>query len=403
MKEFIKNILIAAIGAAILFIVLAWFDQYKKSTNTSLGLRKAMVMQQEFYNAAYSGITNAPIDGIAGMFVNHHLLAPHLIAKQFVLAATDKPITVVLVSPNHFYSGQGGFIASKYTWQTPFGELNPDLSIIDQLSDIVNIDETPFKDEHGIGNIVGFIKKSLPNAKIVPIMIKENVKDADVDSLATKLEMILPKGSIIVGSFDFSHYLNSNAAIFHDIQTLSTIRNFDLDRTKKLDTDSHPGLRLILKYLDLTGNRRFILNSHENSATVSGNYSFTETTSYINGYFIKGDKDMDTIRTALYYQGLPKSFESSNPLDPRYMFQKSDRLFLYNDRLLTTKPSEIEFLPLADRPIAVGVVFEENVAREIFVFPLEINDGQVKLLSDNEVDTILKQMGDKISAQMKIK
>src|SRR6185295_15999457 len=130
-------------------------------------------------------------------------------------------------------------------------------------------------------NIVGFLKKSLPNATFASLIIKETMTDQQVDSMAQALTKSLKPGSLVIGSLDFSHYLPSDAAEFHDIQAISAINNFDYARIKLLDIYSHPGLRLLLKYFDLTGDKKFVVTSHENSSTVTRDYSFPETTSYI--------------------------------------------------------------------------------------------------------------------------
>src|SRR4029079_18123544 len=104
-------------------------------------------------------------------------------------------------------------------------------------------------------------------------------------------------------------------------------------RIKKLDIDSHAGLRLLLKYFDRIGEKKFVLTSHENSSTVTGNYSFVETTSYMNGYFTAGNNEPDQIRTVLYVQGV-------SPQD-HWKPDASERSYKFNDLTVNQKPEEI--------------------------------------------------------------
>ncbi|MBX4187326.1 MAG: AmmeMemoRadiSam system protein B [Candidatus Doudnabacteria bacterium] len=379
MKTLFKSIL-----TVLLLMFLFFWYVVKPKLDTELpsrGLHYGINQNAEFFEQAYANISaQKPSDPIAGITVNHHLLAPHLIAREFALVATDKPITVLLVSPNHFYRGNGGAITSQYDWQTPYGVLKADQTLATKLSEtgLVNIDETPFEQEHGISSIVGFIKKSLPNAKIVPVIVKDNLPDSQVDELALKLQETLPKDVLIVGSLDFSHYLPSNAAKFHDIQTLAVINNFDYKLIPKLDIDSHPGLQLLLKYFDATGHKKFVVTAHENSSTVTGNYSFVETTSYINGYFTQGQNQTDSHRTILYVQGL-------KPED-HWKPDASERLYKFTE-IVTTKPKELDRISLGSQPMAVGLVYNPDLT-DIYLFPLDITNHIITLRVQPNPDTM---------------
>jgi len=50
---------------------------------------------------------------VSGLIVNHHLLADQLIVRGLYLAATDSPITIILLSPNHFSLGRGMITMTK--------------------------------------------------------------------------------------------------------------------------------------------------------------------------------------------------------------------------------------------------------------------------------------------------
>ena len=394
MKKAIVEIFLLII---VLFGCVLIYGRSEPSQLTTLasGLHHSSNSTKDFFEQAYGEVsTTRPTDPIAGITVNHHLLAPNLIAQEFSLVATDKPMTVLLISPNHFYRGSGGLITSSYDWQTPYGVLQTDKSLVAKFaaSGLVNIDEVPFEQEHGINNIVGFIKRSLPNAKFVPLIVKENLSDSEADQMAKKLTEILPQNALVVGSLDFSHYLTSTAAMFHDTQTLAVMNNFDYGRISRLDIDSHPGLRLLLKYFDLTGNKKFVATSHENSSTISGNYNLTETTSYINGYFTAGNDKPNNARTTLYVQGLTSQ--------DRWKPDASQRLYQYNDAVVKAKPVGLEGYNLGSGPLAVGLVYGPELT-DVYFFPLDITNHLITLLPKNKADTILMKLG--LTEHIKIK
>lgn len=259
--------------------------------------------QKDFYEQAYT--TAKPLashlNDVKGVLVNHHLLAGNFIAESFNNISTTAPITVLLISPNHFSAGKGSIIVSNSKWKTPYGNLLPDSEFINSLvkEGLVSLEEDPYDQEHGISGIVAFIKKSLPNAKVAPIIINDRLSISEAMSIASNIESRLPKNAMVVGSFDFSHYLTLPAADFHDLESLSAVENFNFEAIPRLDIDSRSGLAIFLKILQIKGAGKFNLLEHNNSAVLAKDESALETTSYFTGYFIKGKPKTDIANTLL--------------------------------------------------------------------------------------------------------
>jgi AmmeMemoRadiSam system protein B len=252
---------------------------------------------KSFFDEAYKNISTkfATPNKIKGVVVNHHLLAPHLIAEAINLVATAKPMTVVLISPNHFSLGRGQIISSVYDWNTPYGILESDCETISKLKTegVLNIEEHPFKKEHGISGIVPFIKKSLPNSKIIPIIIKDTLPADDLDKFVESLHSILGEDALIVGSFDFSHVGPDQVAQLNDKKSISVIQNFDYVGLKKIEIDSIPGLEITLRFMEKVGALNFDLIANTNSAQILHDPTIKEVTSYVVGSFSSGDKSFD--------------------------------------------------------------------------------------------------------------
>ena len=284
MKKFFIPVIVILIAGITGFVF--YYQKYHQGQPQVSQLHYSYFTQPGFYDNAYADATFQKYQPDAkGILVNHHLLAGNFIAEAFQTIATDAPVTVVLVSPNHFSAGQGNFITSAESWQTPYGILPADTKTIKKVGELLSVEEDPFVGEHGISGIVAFIKKSLPNARILPVIIRNTVTSQGAQQVADQLNQILPKNSLVVASFDFSHYLTNRAADFHDQESLEDVSSFDYAALENLDIDSRPGLIFSQKLLADFEAKNFTLLEHSNSAAVAHAEDTLETTSYITGYF----------------------------------------------------------------------------------------------------------------------
>ncbi len=308
-------------------------------------------------------------DTAFGAIVNHHLLAPDLIARVFSALASNKIKTIVLISPNHFSRGKGDIISSSYNWKTPYGILQADDSLIRKLSASagVSIEEDPFKEEHGIFNIAPFIKKSFPDARIAPLIIKDSFQlSGKKDEQASRLNEIIPQDALIIGSFDFSHTLPPQAAEFHDEKALAVLESLDYSETDFLDIDSKPGLYLFLKLMQEREAGRFTLFDHTNSAEILGDPKIDDTTSYITGVFSRGDAAQENRVTLLGFgdlmldRGVRKAIDKNTPF---YPFVPITRFLNGNDiTLANLEGGFTDFAPKRLEPEGIAFTFDPSLA-----------------------------------------
>lgn len=259
---------------------------------------------KDFFETAYKFTKDEDIGNknyvVAGI-IPHHLLAADLIANFFNnLEGADFDI-VVLIGPNHFSSGQADIISSAYDWRTPYGILSYDKKVgqlLNKKSNIV-IDEQAVEGEHAIFSEVSFIKKTFPQAKFVPLMMRSTVDSNTVTKLAKSLFAISKDKKILVlASVDFSHYKTSQEAQADDKESIAAIDNFDFNNIYNINVDSPPAIYTILKFADLN-NTKFNLLDNSNSAILSNHPELESTTSYITGYFLpsqflKNNKNQET-------------------------------------------------------------------------------------------------------------
>ncbi len=219
--------------------------------------------------------------------VNQHVLAAHLIAKQFMLAADPKVKTVVLITQNNWNAGQAPVITSRYGWKTPLGIIESATKLADNLieKNLAAVDENIFNNEHGINGIVPYVARVFPNARVVPLVIRDKTSDDVVDALAAELSKLDLSETVIVGTIDMSHYMPKYVADAHDRLAVQAIKNFEYETLLKLDIDTAPTLRTILKVAELVGEKNFVQTGGINSADIVSDPELMITTSYVTGYF----------------------------------------------------------------------------------------------------------------------
>lgn len=230
---------------------------------------------------------------VKGAIVPHHLTAGYMPATLFDYLKNQNPSTIVIVGPNHFSRGTSNIITSDRDWKTPFGNIDADHNIIHVICDLSSVatEESVIKEEHSIYSLVAFVSKSLPDAKIVPLILKNNIKTDEMDELIAMLEQELPKDTVFVSSIDFSHYQPAQVSAFHDELSKSVIKNFDFERLSKLEIDSTPSLYVLLKLMEKFGAQKPVYEMYDNPGQ----------TSHYSIWFGEGEKSESKVTSLLFF------------------------------------------------------------------------------------------------------
>ncbi|MDO8499539.1 MAG: AmmeMemoRadiSam system protein B [bacterium] len=261
------------------------------ATKPEFPYNEAAPITEEDLNNYYANADTVPdIGPVRGGIISHHDIAGNIPAGFFKYLAKQNPSVVVLVGPNHYNKGGAAAITTLRDWQTIGGFLKTDTKSIKKLAALgfVKVDEHVIDGDHSISNIVPYIKKSLPNTKIIPILLMGKTKNDRLDKLAEAILKFLPRDAVIVGSVDFSHYQMLPVANFHDETTATAITNFDYDRLRYLDSDSASGIYTVLKMLSGLGAEKVAWSYFENSANILRNPALRESVSYYVPYFVDG-------------------------------------------------------------------------------------------------------------------
>lgn len=223
---------------------------------------------------------------VSGGVIPHHLLANFIIADFFNQLSFQKPTTIILIGPNHYEKGNFKALTSLYGWDTSFGVVTPNTSIINNLieNNLVKVDEETLSNDHALSGIMPFIKYYLPDAKVVPILLSNWLGRDESEILANNLKTFMNKDTVLIASVDFSHYLTSNQAKEKDKITLQIIKNFDYRQLFLLNSDyldSRPSIYILLTLMQKLKTTNMDLLYNTNSGELQKN-EFIQTTSYFS-------------------------------------------------------------------------------------------------------------------------
>jgi hypothetical protein len=232
----------------------------------------------------------APMPGARAVIVPHHWLAGHLILSSLRdLAASGDYRRIILIGPNHINAGGAAITTSDLAWQTPFGLVEPDGDAIRQLTgDGVALSEpNVLTYEHAVAGIVPAIAYFLPDARVVPLVLRGDLTSTEVETLAAALAPLLDGETALVAAVDFSHYLPAQQARQRDRETLEALQSLDSSRILSFGNehlDSPASIAALVETMRLVGANEFELRENSNSSDLGGS-GLASVTSYISGYY----------------------------------------------------------------------------------------------------------------------
>jgi hypothetical protein len=164
------------------------------------------------------------------------LIAPHagyrwsgqVAAYAYSLVQNKDYKTAVIIAPSHRHGFNGCSIYPRGGYQTPFGVAQIDEALASELSKDSGFGfvREAHRMEHAVEIQIPFVQKTLPQAKIVPIIMGYQTKRT-IHRLANSLKKVLPsKKALVIASTDLSHMLSKKKANAVDNTTISLIKNF---------------------------------------------------------------------------------------------------------------------------------------------------------------------------------
>lgn len=232
-------------------------------------------------------------DIVSGV-VPHHLLAKEIIADFFqYISSQGKPEIVVILSPDHFHSGtlddDNAFITLD--WESGSGKKEFENIKIDSLlgkkladDNKIALNSSAIVYDHGITNLIPYIKKYFPESKFLPILIPIDITKEQIEHLVKTINIESPAQTIIIANVDFSHYLPPHAAGFHDEKSIRVLLNFEEDNYDNIEVDCWQALYAARLFAKLRQKEVPHIIAHKNSVDFSKLYSEI-TTSYFSVAF----------------------------------------------------------------------------------------------------------------------
>ena len=218
------------------------------------------ILEKPFFDEAFDNATDfGEREEARVLILPHHLVARPLIAGALEAQAKVKnPKTIVIVGPDHLGRSEGMISTTDLQWRTPYGFMHSDAALISELVNDYGVTLEPevFDDEHSIAAIIPFLHKTWPQAKIVPLHVKEGLDKATSYKIA---DMLAEDMVLLVASVDFSHYLPSDIAFFHDEKSINAISGRDYSSLPDLEIDSSAALRFAFDFAEQTSTEKFDL------------------------------------------------------------------------------------------------------------------------------------------------
>jgi AmmeMemoRadiSam system protein B/AmmeMemoRadiSam system protein A len=139
--------------------------------------------------------------------------------------------TVIIIGTSHQHGFDGCSVYPRGGFETPLGVAEIDEALASQIAKASGFSYVPqaHAEEHSVEVQVPFIQKTLPDSKIVPIVMGYPSRRT-VYALANALAEVLDfaaKKILIVASTDMSHYLSKAEANAVDSRTISLIQKLN--------------------------------------------------------------------------------------------------------------------------------------------------------------------------------
>ncbi|MBX9771820.1 MAG: AmmeMemoRadiSam system protein B [Candidatus Obscuribacterales bacterium] len=204
---------------------------------------------------------SSPTSPITALIVPHagYIYSGQAAAYAYKQVAGKTVKRVFLLAPSHYIAFQGAALPTATTYTTPLGDLYVDKEVVSQLQHYPAFKRMPevHKVEHALEMQLPFIRESLGEVTIIPIVIGTLTSQADIKLMGELLHRYIGKDDLVVVSSDFTHF-----GPRYDYQPFtSNIK----ENIRKLDGQAYD----CLSKLDLTG---FLEFQEKTKDTICGFY-----------------------------------------------------------------------------------------------------------------------------------
>ncbi len=262
------------------------------------------------------------------------------VTKKFFkdLSKKQSVKTFVVVGENHSLRGRYKIALSKHNYETVSGVLEIDLALADKIisgnEKSIGVNSYySIGEESSVAAIAPHIREFFPQAKIVPIFVKDYISDEEVQKLAEILNEKVGDGTLIIGATAFSKNFLPQIAEFHDALSQNVLTTLDTNAINQLDVDSKPVIFTLLEYLKRSDFQKADIvdhSVHENSSSFVVTYKKGEADLDDRDFTVLAFGDMMLsrhVRTLMDENGLDYIFENIIGHEAKF-FKGADTIFV---------------------------------------------------------------------------
>lgn len=237
--------------------------------------------------------TDWPESRVIGGIIPHDIQRGMYIADFFQNLSKQSPKQLIIIGPNHFEQGSYPVLTSTAGWQTEFSVVRADVPAVNQLlnSGMAGQDDQVLVSDHSLAGIIPYLAYYLPEAKVVPLLLKSEIRLQEINDLLKIINKIKTADTVVVAAVDFSHYLTKQTAYINDQITQKAMERFDYQTILSFGMrfndylDSPPSIAVLLKYLSDAGIKHSQVLHHLNSGDRSGDPQVSTTSYFEMIYF----------------------------------------------------------------------------------------------------------------------
>lgn len=190
----------------------SWYNADPRALNAQLDelLTGAAISSDQTSVSQLTADNQILRDPVTAIVVPHagYVFSGQAAAHAYHALRDQKVERVILLGPSHHVGFHGVALPAAGAFATPLGDLKVDRDIIDELSAYPLFAVLPdvHKVEHSLEMQLPFIRKSLGDVPIVPIIIGQLNDESEMRLIAEVLRGFIVPGDLLVVSSDFTHY-----------------------------------------------------------------------------------------------------------------------------------------------------------------------------------------------------
>lgn len=211
----------------------------------SLGMRKTSVAGTFYpdnsdellryfnhFTAEYDKHMRLPLCYSKAVIVPHagHIYSGFTANVAYRVLALSGIKNFVVIGPSHRFSFEGISLCEESEYATPFGNIQSDLEVVNELKEAFGLETKIVHNEHSTEVQFPFIKHHIPNAKIVELIYGQ----IDTEFLSKIIDFVYQKKDWgVVISTDLSHFYDLSQAKLLDNICINAVKNLDLSQLHK--------------------------------------------------------------------------------------------------------------------------------------------------------------------------